>query len=774
MVEALAGEGAVAEHVLVEVGNREDIGVDAAIGREDALQEGGFVAGGQRRRDARLQDRVARRHPARLGVDQGTVERMVQLAGEPGHAVAHHARVAVERHHVHDALGQRRLERQECGVRVAAQQEVQLVQLAALALPAHPALLAFIVDAAAVQQVEQRRALGRVALVQPGDLGACEVQDLVVLDALLEGAVGPVRQQREGHRAARVGEVVHLQPPQRVVDLVARADQRRHHDQRARLFRHAVLVLVADQPCRLQEQEHDGVEEAERALARRHCEQHQQQPDLRVGQADRLQRAGGHHHQEHGEQEHRHHDAGPAGAPERPVELRAEGRPVADRAFQFLAPRADQEEADIGRLLRARRAAALGRLSAVAGKLGGAFGHLVFGQAGAPRQVLDRRAVLVARGEVERLHVGTLAQQPVDAADVLEPDGPVDVVDQPQPAHDVAGGDVAARQRLVLADRRLLGVGAGPFEHLLQPVERHLRILRAVAQPVEQLRGETRVAGMRRVVGQQRCLVDAVAGAEHLVRHLVGRLAQLARAVHPHRDAAQVLDQHEAQQRWQRPQLADLQRHHRLEAFHDRLEAAQRHRAVGMRDIDPGNRQRARHRRASGQLHRRQLAVEAARQVALDLEARLLDEIVVVEQPLRRRRHHVAARLRGIGRAVDLEDSLAVLAHPRLEVELAEAGYRRDVAPRQLRPQLAQPVVMQEMGPDRFLGGRGTRLDSASQPPGIGLNVHSMVHLGQRPSRSATSLSRKPSPRVLVAPQRAIKLSHYAYVSRAASSRSAP
>ena len=60
VVEALAGEGALAEHVLIEVGDGEDVRVEAAIGREDALEERGFVAGGQRRRDARLQDASSR------------------------------------------------------------------------------------------------------------------------------------------------------------------------------------------------------------------------------------------------------------------------------------------------------------------------------------------------------------------------------------------------------------------------------------------------------------------------------------------------------------------------------------------------------------------------------------------------------------------------------------------------------------------------------------------------------------------------------------------
>ena len=141
VVEPLAGEGALAEHVLVEVGNGKDIRVDAAVGRQHALQERRLVAGGQRRRHARLQDRIAGDHVAGAGLDHRPVERMAELADQPVDRVAHHARVGVERHDMDDAFGQRRIRRQEGRVGVAAQQKVQLVQLAALALPAHPAFL---------------------------------------------------------------------------------------------------------------------------------------------------------------------------------------------------------------------------------------------------------------------------------------------------------------------------------------------------------------------------------------------------------------------------------------------------------------------------------------------------------------------------------------------------------------------------------------------------------------------------------------------------------
>ena len=64
VVDALAGVGALAEEILVHVGDGERVGIDAARAREDALEERALAAGRQRRRDARLQHRVALDHAA--------------------------------------------------------------------------------------------------------------------------------------------------------------------------------------------------------------------------------------------------------------------------------------------------------------------------------------------------------------------------------------------------------------------------------------------------------------------------------------------------------------------------------------------------------------------------------------------------------------------------------------------------------------------------------------------------------------------------------------
>lgn len=64
---------------------------------------------------------------------------MVHLADQLRHRIAHQARIGVQRHDIFDTFRNDIRAAEERRVLVAAQQHVQLMQLAALALPAHPA-----------------------------------------------------------------------------------------------------------------------------------------------------------------------------------------------------------------------------------------------------------------------------------------------------------------------------------------------------------------------------------------------------------------------------------------------------------------------------------------------------------------------------------------------------------------------------------------------------------------------------------------------------------
>ena len=111
----------------------------------------------------------------------------------------------------------------------ASQQRVELLELAALALPAHPAALALVPDAAPVQQQE---ALGAVALGQLPQLFAGGRHKRHILGHVLLGRVGKVGEQRKVQVRVRVGERSHLQAVQLVANALTGKQQRRHHHHR--------------------------------------------------------------------------------------------------------------------------------------------------------------------------------------------------------------------------------------------------------------------------------------------------------------------------------------------------------------------------------------------------------------------------------------------------------------------------------------------------------------------------------------------------------------
>ena len=169
VVDALARIGAFAEQILIDVGDGRGVGIDAAHAGEDALEQRALPADRQRRRDARLQHRIAFHDPAGGRVEARPVERMRHLADQAAHRVARQSRVGVERDDVANIGGRDGrpgADVDEGGVGRAAQQPVQFVQLAALALPADPPRFAFVPDATAMQQQKavaaRRRAIAPI------------------------------------------------------------------------------------------------------------------------------------------------------------------------------------------------------------------------------------------------------------------------------------------------------------------------------------------------------------------------------------------------------------------------------------------------------------------------------------------------------------------------------------------------------------------------------------------------------------------------------------
>jgi hypothetical protein len=158
-----------------------------------------------------------------------------------------------------------------------AQQPVQLVELAALALPSDPAPLPFVPHAAAVEQEEALAAGGRpVAPVQLGDAFGRRLDErFIALDALLVG-VGPVREQGEMQLVFRAREMVDLQALDLLFERLARRQQDRHGDQRAQLRRHAFAQREARQDRRAYASRDGAVHERHGGIDRRdHAEGHE-------------------------------------------------------------------------------------------------------------------------------------------------------------------------------------------------------------------------------------------------------------------------------------------------------------------------------------------------------------------------------------------------------------------------------------------------------------------------------------------------------------------
>ncbi len=153
IIDALAGERALGEQVLIHIRDRRGIGINPAVAGVDLLIQRTLVADRQGRGHARLQNAIALRHPPLRGVEMRPVQRMRDFAHQPPDGIAQKARIGIQRDHEahilrHGAGGH------EAGVLRAAQQAVQLAQFAALALPPHPDAHRGVPLAAAIQKQE--------------------------------------------------------------------------------------------------------------------------------------------------------------------------------------------------------------------------------------------------------------------------------------------------------------------------------------------------------------------------------------------------------------------------------------------------------------------------------------------------------------------------------------------------------------------------------------------------------------------------------------------
>ena len=197
VINSFAGIGAQAEEILVYVRGRGRVGVDSARTREHALKERAFAAHRQRRRDAWLKHRVAFDHSTARRVEPGPIQRMSHLADQTPHGISRQAGIGIQRDDVAYVRwddGRPAADIDESRVRRAAQQLVQFVQFAALALPAHPLLLPLAPDPPPMKQHEA---------VAGGGSAMSMIQARNAFDGDVQRARRPLRCAPQAHRSSR-------------------------------------------------------------------------------------------------------------------------------------------------------------------------------------------------------------------------------------------------------------------------------------------------------------------------------------------------------------------------------------------------------------------------------------------------------------------------------------------------------------------------------------------------------------------------------------------
>ena len=211
LVDALADERSLAEYILVHVGNRARVGVDAGIATEQSRIVRARGAG-QADADARLQDAVAI-HDQAPGAALRAIERMFHRADEfrrrfpgqlgiriQGDDVAGALQLGDVAHHAGEALPG-----------VAAQQGVEVAKLATLALVAHPGSFPRVPASRAVEQEETIAVDAGIAGVQFLDAARGARDKFFIIRHRCLWRIKQVGQQAIQQVLLAVGQVTHFQ-----------------------------------------------------------------------------------------------------------------------------------------------------------------------------------------------------------------------------------------------------------------------------------------------------------------------------------------------------------------------------------------------------------------------------------------------------------------------------------------------------------------------------------------------------------------------------------
>ena len=239
LIDALADKRAFTEHVLVDVRDGTGIRVDARLAAVQA-RVARAVCACQAHADARLENAVTLAHALQFFVVAGTIQRMRHGSHQFACNVARELRVRVQGDDVLDV--------QKAGciaydarepfagriVGVAAQQGIQVGQLAALAFVAHPDTRLRIPAARTVKEKKQARSPA-IFFVQRLDACLRQLQQRPILCQHFFVRIAKIGQQAEIQIAVPIRQKAHFQRLDQVVDVLGIGEHRRYDDQRPRL-----------------------------------------------------------------------------------------------------------------------------------------------------------------------------------------------------------------------------------------------------------------------------------------------------------------------------------------------------------------------------------------------------------------------------------------------------------------------------------------------------------------------------------------------------------
>ncbi len=548
--------------------------------------------------------------------------------------------------------------------------------------------------------------------VEAFDPGDGSRQQAVVFGHGFRGRIEPVGQQGEADVPVGIGQVVDLEPADAFLDVRRASQQGRHHDQRAKVARDAVVQLEPWQRPRTEHGGHAPIDQRDREVRGRPEPQDRDEHERQVSAPTApFERQDDRHGEDQDREQREAPEIGGSGRPQvRPAQTDRRRKPDPEGLLEGRSAVRDQE---VARIAGGRRPGQIAdrrlRDGRVPGRRRTRHGHggagdLEFGGPGVAGDFLDRVAVPVPGREIHLGKAVPAAQGLVDEADALDELRPVEPRDQAHARDHVPDGHVHRGLPLVLQADGLLGRGALRRQELLEALEcrRHGRVL--VAQSLEELdhAGRRQLRPGEPAQGRARGLGFPGTEAEEAVRKFVRLLASDPAGDDLLGQASQVLDEQDAQSDGDGPQLAEGQRLHPLVRGDQTTEAVGVEAAVGVGDVGPRQAEDARIALERAVRELGELPVVARRQVIPDLAELLLDDVEVVDQPLRRRGDgpFVLDRL-GEG-AVGREQDPAVVRDPTPDRVPGPRPMRDRLGGGERRPVLLEAFHAEQLGDDRF------------------------------------------------------------------------